>query len=304
MNKPTITLLGTGLMGGPMAKNLLKAGFPLTVWNRTPAKAEALMAAGAVVATSPTAAVAKADFVITMLSDGTAVADLLFAQGVAEAMPSGSCLLDMSSIKPAEAREHAQRLQALGLNALDAPVSGGTKGAEAASLAIMVGGDAAVFARAEPVFAAMGRPVSVGPAGAGQLAKLANQAIVAVTIGVVAEAMLLAERGGADPAAIRQALKGGFADSIILQQHGERMTTHNFTPGGPSKFQLKDLNNVLEEAGNYALTLPLSVQMQQRYQRFVHELDGADKDHAGIYLELLTQNPSKVPLPAAAKTAL
>ncbi|MEZ5449989.1 MAG: NAD-binding protein [Thiolinea sp.] len=126
----------------------------------------------------------------------------------------------------------------------------GTKGAEAGSLAIMVGGDQAVFETARPVFEAMGRPVSVGPTGAGQLAKLANQAIVAVTIGVVAEAMLLAEQGGADPAAIRQALKGGFADSIILQQHGERMTTGNFTPGGPSKFQLKDLNNILEEAGH------------------------------------------------------
>ncbi|MEZ5534223.1 MAG: NAD(P)-dependent oxidoreductase [Thiolinea sp.] len=290
MTTTRIAFLGTGLMGAPMAANLLRAGFPVTVWNRTLSKAEALTEAGANVAATPAAAVEQADFVITMLSDGSAVNELLFEQGVAQAMQPGACLIDMGSIKPAEARDHAQRLQAIGLKQLDAPVSGGTKGAEAGSLAIMAGGDSALFEAAKPILEAMGRPVHVGPVGAGQLAKLANQAIVAVTIGVVAEAMLLAEKGGADPAAIRQALKGGFADSIILQQHGERMTTGNFTPGGPSKFQLKDLNNILEEAGNCGLNLPLAEQMQARFRRFVHELDGADKDHAGIYLELLDRN--------------
>ena len=141
-----------------------------------------------------------------------------------------------------------------------------------------------------PVFEAMGRPVRVGPDGAGQLSKLANQAIVAGTIGLVAEAMLLAEKGGADPAAIRDALKGGFADLIILQQHGERMTTGNFVPGGLSKFQLKDINNALEEAQSHGLDLPLTGQMQARFKRFVEELDGAEKDHSGIYLELKDRN--------------
>ncbi len=169
-------------------------------------------------------------------------------------------------------------------------MSGGTKGAEAGSLAIMVGGEAAVFERAAPVFAAMGRAVHVGPAGAGQLAKLANQAIVAVTIGVVAEAMLLLQKGGADPAAVRQALKGGFADSVILQQHGERMTEGNFQPGGLSKFQLKDLENAMGEAGKYGLRLPLTGQLRDRFETLCREMDGGDLDHSAIYLELMRQN--------------
>jgi 2-hydroxy-3-oxopropionate reductase len=136
----------------------------------------------------------------------------------------------------------------------------------------------------------MGRPVRVGPSGAGQLAKLANQGIVAVTIGAVAEAMLLLQKGGADPAAVRQALKGGFADSVILQQHGERMTTGNFTPGGLSKFQLKDLDNLLDEAGQLGLTLPMSQGVRDRFEVFVTQMDGADKDHSGLYLELLRRN--------------
>jgi 2-hydroxy-3-oxopropionate reductase len=205
-------------------------------------------------------------------------------------MQKGAALLDMSSIKPSEAREHSATLSKMGLGHLDAPVSGGTKGAEAGSLAIMVGGDEKQFERARPVFEAMGRPVRVGPDGAGQLSKLANQAIVATTIGVVAEAMLLAERGGADPDAIRNALKGGFADSVILQQHGERMSSGNFVPGGLSKFQLKDLNNALEEATAHGLSLPLAEQMQKRFKDFVDNLGGADLDHSGIYLELKHRN--------------
>ncbi|PHP66020.1 2-hydroxy-3-oxopropionate reductase [Zhengella mangrovi] len=290
MTKPKIAFLGTGLMGGPMAANLLKAGFPVTAWNRTRAKADALVPAGATVAGTPAEAVGDADYVIFMLSDGTAVGSMLFDQGVAEAMKKGATVLDMSSIKPSQARDHAARLEAMGLGHVDAPVSGGTRGAEAATLAIMAGGDEAAVDAARPVFEAMGRPVRVGPHGAGQLSKLANQAIVAVTIGVVAEAMLLAEKGGADPAAIRQALKGGFADSVILQQHGERMTTGNFAPGGPSRFQLKDLDNVQEEAARCGLTLPLTTQMQERFKRFIEALDGGEKDHSGIYLELLDIN--------------
>ena len=286
MSKPEITLLGTGLMGAPMAANLLKAGFPVHVWNRTRSKAEPLVEKGATLHEEAIEAASKADFVITMVSDGPTVKGILFDQGIAAAMKPGACLLDMSSIKPSEAKNHAIKLKEMGLNHLDAPVSGGTKGATDGTLAIMVGGEEAIFQTAVEVFEAMGRPTRVGPSGAGQLSKLANQAIVAVTIGVVAEAMLLAEKGGADPAAIRQALKGGFADSIILQQHGERMTTGNFVPGGLSKFQLKDLNNAMEEARVCGLSLPLTEQLQSRFTRFCEELDGAEKDHSGIYLEL------------------
>lgn len=202
-------------------------------------------------------------------------------------MKSGAVLVDMSSIKPEEAREHAQKMQSMGLNHLDAPVSGGTKGAEAGSLAIMAGGDKTVFEQMAHALGAMGRPVHVGPDGAGQLSKLANQTIVAVTIGVVAEAILLAEKGGADPAAICDALKGGFADSVILQQHGHRMIERNFVPGGLSKFQLKDVNNALNEAQNHDLSLPLTAQIQERYTTLVEQMDGADLDHAALYLELL-----------------
>ena len=289
-NKPHIAFLGIGLMGNHMARNILKAGYSLSAWNRTLSKAEALASDGAQIAQTPAEAVKDADFVITMLSDGPTVRDLFFTNGLCQQMKSGACLIDMSSIKASEAREHAQEMHATGRSHLDAPVSGGTKGAEAATLAIMAGGLQDVFDKAVPVFAPMGRAVRVGPDGSGQLSKLANQTIVAVTIGVVAEAMLLAEKGGADPAAIRDALKGGFADSVILQQHGERMTTGNFVPGGLTKFQLKDINNALEEAGHHNLTLPLTEQVQHRYTTLVEEMDGADTDHSAIYLELLRQN--------------
>ena len=290
MRKLQVAVLGTGLMGAPMARNLLTAGYSVNVWNRTRSKAEALVSNGAVCFDTPGQAVQNADVIITMVSDGAAVADLLFDQQVADCMKAGSFVVDMSSIKPAEAKEHADRLSAFQVAHLDAPVSGGTKGAEAATLAIMVGGEQKVCDAVFPVLEAMGRPVRVGPAGAGQLSKLANQVIVAVTIGVVAEAMLLAQRGGADPAAIRQALKGGFADSTILQQHGARMTEDNFVPGGLSRLQLKDINNALEEAKAAGLTLPLAEQVQARFERLCDELEGSELDHSALYLELCDIN--------------
>jgi 2-hydroxy-3-oxopropionate reductase len=285
-----IAFLGTGLMGGPMARNLLQAGFAVTVWNRTRAKADVLAEFGATIVPEAINAVAGADIVVTMLSDGPAVGALLFGEGVARAMKAGAIVIDMSSIKPAEAREHALALQALSVAHLDAPVSGGTKGAEGATLAIMAGGEPDVFERVKPVLAAMGRPVLVGPSGCGQLAKLANQGIVAITIGAVAEAMLLMQRGGADMNGLRDALKGGFADSIILQQHGKRMADEDFVPGGRSAFQLKDLNNLVQEAQNLGLTLPLSQMQQSRFHHLVHSLDGADLDHSALFLQLVSEN--------------
>ena len=285
-----IAFLGTGLMGGPMARNLLKAGFQVRAWNRTAEKAAPLAADGAVICQTAAEAVSGADVIILMVSDGPTVHQLLFEQEIARAMSTGALVIDMSSIKAKEARAHASQLAALGVAHLDAPVSGGTKGAEVASLAIMVGGEASDFAAAESIFAAMGRAVHVGPAGAGQLSKLANQAIVGVTIGIVAEAMLFVEKGGADPAAVRQALSGGFADSTILQQHGTRMTTGDFVPGGPAKFQVKDMSNVLDEAADLALDLPLTHIVRDRFSRLVSELEGGDKDHSALYLELLDRN--------------
>jgi len=315
MTTSKIALLGTGLMGAPMSRNLLAAGFGLSVWNRSRAKAEPLAEQGAVVCDTAAQAVAGADVVITMLSDGSAVGGLVQDSGVTGALDGGArdggaldggardggardggardggaLWLDMSSIKPEQARAHSAHLAGLGIAHLDAPVSGGTRGAEAATLAIMVGGGADAFVRAAPIFAAMGRAVHVGPSGSGQLSKLANQAIVAVTIAAVAEAMLLVRQGGADPAAVRAALKGGFADSVILQQHGERMTTGNFTPGGLSRFQLKDLDNLLGEAGQLHLELPVSQGVRDRFATFCDAMDGGDKDHSGLFLELLARN--------------
>jgi 3-hydroxyisobutyrate dehydrogenase-like beta-hydroxyacid dehydrogenase len=290
MSKPLIALLGTGLMGAPMTRNLLGSGYTVQVWNRSMDKAQALADDGAFVCASPEAVVTNADVIISMLSDGIAVGGLIQNKAITDAMKDGAIWLDMSSIKPQEVREHAAHLTGLGFGHLDAPVSGGTKGAEGASLAIMVGGDGATFETGKPIFEAMGRPVHVGPSGSGQLSKLANQAIVAVTIGAVAEAMLLVEQGGADPAAVRAALKGGFADSVILQQHGARMSEGNFVPGGLTKFQVKDLDNLLAEAGSLDLTLPVSQHIRDRFAHFSENMDGADQDHSGLYLELKARN--------------
>lgn len=283
-----ITLLGTGLMGFPMSVNLLAAGHDLTVWNRSAGKAEPLAVRGATVAKDMAKAVSGAEFVITMMADGAVTGEVI--EAVSGEAPKGAVWIDMSSIKPEEARAQAQILADLGIGYLDAPVSGGTKGAEAGTLAIMAGGDAAVFEAARDVLSAMGRPTHVGPVGTGQLSKLANQSIVAITIGAVAEAMLLVERGGADPAAVRAALLGGFADSTILQQHGRRMTEGNFEPGGLSKFQVKDLKNVMNEAAHLGLTLPMTRDVLDRFVHFVDHMGGADRDHSGLYLELLDRN--------------
>lgn len=279
-----IALIGVGLMGSRMGSNLLKAGFGLRVWNRTTVKAEALVAKGAVLAATPCEAVVGADVVLSVLSDGVATGAII--RQVLPSLTAGVLWIDMSSIQPEEARTQSAMLATVGVSHLDAPVSGGTKGAETGSLAIMVGGTTGNFDQARPVFEAMGRPVLVGPSGAGQLSKLANQAIVAVTIGAVAEAMLLVEFGGADPAAVREALVGGFADSVILQDHGARMTTGNFEPGGHSKSHLKDLNNTLAEAKGMGLTLPETQAIRDRFAHFVDCLGGGDLDHSGLYLEL------------------
>ncbi|MCK0166287.1 NAD(P)-dependent oxidoreductase [Jannaschia sp. S6380] len=279
-----ITLLGTGLMGGPMARNLLKAGHDLTVWNRSRDKAAPLADHGATVADDPAEAVRGSGIVISMLSDGPA-SDAVQRQAM-DAFADGAVWVEMGSIKPAEARAHGERFAARGMGYVDAPVSGGTRGAEGGTLAIMAGGTAETFAAVERVLQALGRPVHVGPVGAGQLSKLANQAIVACTIGAVAEAMLLLERGGADPAAVRDALKGGFADSTILQQHGRRMTEGDFVPGGLTKFQIKDLDNVLSEAAGLDLTLPTVRAINDRFKRLRDAMNGGEMDHSALYLEL------------------
>lgn len=287
-----LAVLGTGHMGFPMARRLAAAGHAVHAWNRSPDKAAPLAAHGATVHTMLADAVPDADIVISLLENGPVVASVLFEQGAAAAMRPGALFIDMASIKPAEARAHAQQLGQRGVQYLDAPVSGGTVGAEAGTLAIMAGGDAADFARAEPVFAVLGRATHVGPHGAGQLAKLANQMIVGITIGAVAEALLLCERGGADPAKVRQAIGGGFAESRILQLHGERMVTRDFAPRGRMTVQLKDMRNALDTAASMDFDAPITAALERLYADGVAHGD-ADLDHSGLFVELARRNNMK-----------
>ena len=299
MNHAKIAFLGTGLMGAPQARRLLSTGFTLTAWNRSRAKADALAAHGARVADTAAQAVKDVDIVITMLADGAAVDDVLFNQGVAAALTPGALVIDMSSIKLREAREHAARLEALGCRHLDAPVSGGTGGAEQGTLAIMAGGNEADFAAAAEVFKPMGRALRVGPHGAGQLAKLANQMIVGITIGAVSEALQLAAAGGADPALVREAIRGGFAGSKILEVHGERMLTRDFAARATATVQLKDMNNALDAAAGFDnYQLPITTLLRDLYASLCGH-GGAGVDHSGLFLEIerMNQSTDKVAFP-------
>ncbi len=280
-----IAFLGTGLMGAPMVRRLLKAGFAVTVWNRDPSKAETLSAGGATVSPTAADAVRGADIVFTMLSDGKAVTDVLFDQGVADALKPGAIVVDTSSIAPPIAREHSETLVKRQVHHIDAPVSGGVVGAEAGTLAIMAGGDAAIVDSLADVFAALGRVTHVGPSSAGQICKLANQQIVAITIGAVAEAMILVEAGGASREKFRDAIRGGFAESRILDLHGGRMVSRSFAPGGPSRLQLKDLDAVAAMADLFSLELPLTAKVRDEFREFVAD-GGSEKDHSGLLLHL------------------
>lgn len=282
----TIAFLGTGLMGRPMAANLIRAGHRLRVWNRTRAKTEPLVEMGAHTADSPADAARGCEVVITMLSDGPAVADVLFEQGTADAIADGTVVIDMSSIPPPTARDHAQRLARRGIVHVDAPVSGGTGGARDATLAIMAGAEPEAFERVRDLLSVLGRPTHVGPPGSGQLAKCCNQAIVAVTIGAVAEALLLAAAGGADPAAVREALSGGFADSRVLREHGQRMLKRDFEPGGPVRLQSKDLKTALAAAD---VDLPLTKAVDELFDA-LGEHGGLELDHSALLLELERMN--------------
>ncbi|UDL04752.1 NAD(P)-dependent oxidoreductase [Marinobacter sp. CA1] len=292
MTQPTVAFLGIGLMGAPMTRNLLAAGFAMRLWNRTVSKCEPFAEAAHIAAT-PAEAVAGADVVVTMLENGDVVEAVLLAPDVLAALAPGALVIDMSSIAPAQARDHGARLQERGIRYLDAPVSGGTRGAEAGELSIMAGGEAAVLAEASAVLSALGSVTHIGPVGAGQLAKLANQAIVGITIGAVSEALLLAAGGGADPAAVRQALLGGFAHSRILDQHGLRMIERDFEPGAPARIQLKDLRMILDEARAQGLTLPLAQQVHNSYQSLLAN-GHSEVDHSGLLLELEHLNGSRL----------
>lgn len=285
----SVAVLGIGMMGFPMAQRLCAAGHRVHVWNRTRAKAEPLAAAGASVHSQAADAVRPADITISLLENGPVVSEVLFGKGVAPALRVGSLYIEMASIQPSEARDHAARLGEIGVAHLDAPVSGGTVGAEAGTLAIMAGGKSADFQRALAVFAALGRATHVGPHGAGQLAKLANQMIVGITIGAVAEALLFAAKGGADMAKVREAISGGFADSRILQVHGQRMVERDFAPRGRMAVQLKDLRNALATAADIGFDAPVSSLLENLYAQSIDHGLGA-LDQSGLFVELASRN--------------
>jgi 2-hydroxy-3-oxopropionate reductase len=281
----TIGFIGTGLMGLPMAKNILKSGFKLKAFNRSIEKAEPLKEFGAEISKSISDVVNDSDFIITMLTDDSAVDAITSSTDFLDNLKSGSTVIDMSSVKPTTATKYGNSLKSKNINYLDAPVSGGTIGAEEASLAIMVGGEQSVFDNSFNILKAMGNPTLVGPIGSGQVSKLANQIVVGVTIGAVAEAITLCEKAGADPVKLIKALSGGWADSKILQTHGKRMIDKDFSPKGKTSTHLKDMNNILECANSYNTHLPISNLVKEMYKTLVDNGHG-NTDHSSLYNEI------------------
>jgi len=285
-----IALLGTGIMGGHMARRLAQAGFSVAVWNRTLAKAEKLREFGIRLTASPSAACSDADVAIVMLSNGPVVEEVLFSEDAsgrkpAETLAPGAVLVVMSSIPVEYCQAQAERLASRGVGYVDAPVSGGEPGARDGTLAILAGGEPGVIAGLADVFAVLGRATRLGPAGTGQLTKLANQIIVGGTMIAVAEALHFATCGGADPAAVRSALMGGFAESKILAIHGERMVERNFVPGGPAEYQLKDIRTAQALAGKLGLHLTLLDSMIGIFSDMIAN-QGTGLDVAGVMLEV------------------
>jgi 2-hydroxy-3-oxopropionate reductase len=287
-----IAFIGTGLMGYPMASNLLKKKLNLKVFSRTLDKAKPLEKLGAHISTSLGEAVKDTDIIITMLTDDEAVEIVLGDKEFLNNLKPSSTVIDMSSIKPKIAIQFGKILEEKGISFLDAPVSGGTIGAEDGSLAIMVGGEQKTFDYAFDTLKIMGNPTLVGPIGSGQVSKLANQIIVGVTIGAVAEAITLCEKAGVDANKFIKALSGGFADGKILQNHGKRMIDKDFSPKGKVSTHLKDMNNILECAGDFDTKLPISSLIKEMFNSLVERGNDND-DHSALYKEIENQNKTK-----------
>ena len=293
-----VGFIGLGIMGTPMALNLIKAGHQLFVSSRSQIPAD-LAEAGATVCTNATEVAKRADVIITMVPDTPNVQDVLFGEtGVAKGLKDsaagpdgrvGKVVVDMSSISPMATKQFAQQINALGCDYLDAPVSGGEVGAKAGSLTIMVGGPESAFERVKPLFEAMGKNITlVGGNGDGQTTKVANQIIVALNIEAVAEALLFASKAGADPAKVRQALMGGFAASRILEVHGERMVKRTFNPGFRIELHQKDLNLALQGAKELGVSLPNTASAAQLMQSCAaHGMAGLDHSALCRSLEMM-----------------
>jgi 2-hydroxy-3-oxopropionate reductase len=278
----TVGFIGTGLMGLPMAKNILSKKFKLNVWNRTPGKTLELQKKGAKVFKDIKDLVQNCKVIVSMLANDDVCKEILIKK-IQPYLQKGQIVIDMSSTTQNTALEIGKALKKKKAIFLDAPVSGGTIGAENGTLAIMVGGDKKIFNTVMPLFKSMGTAIYVGKTGCGQVAKLANQTIVGISIGAVSEALILAEAAGADPKAVREIMLRGFAGGPILKNHGLRILTKNFKPGGKASTQLKDMNNIIATAKKYKLNLPIAKKVQELYAKTVKS-GRANLDHSALYL--------------------
>ena len=277
-----IGFIGIGLMGFPMAKNLLKSGYNLKAYNRSQDKADRLKEFGAEISTSIKEVVTNSDVVIAMLTDDAAVEKVMGSDEFISNIKESATVIDMSSVNPVITKKYAEILKEKNINYLDAPVSGGTIGAEEASLAIMVGGDEKTFKECYDLLKILGNPTLVGPVTSGQISKLANQIIVGVTIGAVAEAVTLCEKSGTNPSKMIEALSGGWADSKILQTHGKRMISKDFSPKGKTTTQLKDMTNIINAGKAVDTHLPISSLIKEMYKDLVADGHG-NTDHSSLY---------------------
>ena len=285
-----IAFVGTGLMGLPMVKNLAKSNYKIKAFNRTLSKMNELTIFENIkISNSLEDAIKNSEVVITMLPDDDSVKKVIDEILEKKLLKSNSIFIDMSSTKYESAKLFYNNLKNSNIYFIDAPVSGGPEGAKSASLAIMAGGDLVIFERVKNILNFMGNSTLVGPSGSGQVAKLCNQIIVGVTIGAVAEAIILCEKVGANPENFIKAVAGGFADSKILQNHGSRMINKDFAPRGKSVTHLKDMDNILKCAKDSNVSLPISKLIQSMYQNIVDRGDGND-DHSSLYKEILQQN--------------
>jgi 2-hydroxy-3-oxopropionate reductase len=277
-----IGFIGIGLMGFPMSKNLIKSGYNLKAYNRSQDKADRLKEFGAEISLSIKEVVTNVDVVITMLTDDAAVEKVMSSDEFISNIKKGATVIDMSSVNPVITKKYADILKEKNINYLDAPVSGGTIGAEEASLAIMVGGDEKTFKQCYDLLKILGNPTLVGPVTSGQISKLANQIIVGVTIGAVAEAVTLCEKSGTNPNKMIEALSGGWADSKILQTHGKRMISKDFSPKGKTTTQLKDMTNIINAGKAVETHLPISSLIKEMYKDLVADGHG-NTDHSSLY---------------------
>ncbi len=284
-----IGLLGTGLMGQPVARRLVSAGYPVAVWNRSQEKALQLASAGVKIEQSASQLLADSELIICLLSDATACDEVIFNHDALQYIGPETIILMMSTLSPDIVVEQARKAHSVQAHYVDLPVSGGTTGAEKGSLSLMAGGNRQLIESLRPLLSHLGKVTHVGEVGAGQLTKLANQIIVAGTLSLLSEAFTLAQRGGANPEKVREALLGGFADSTLLQHQGERMVKGDFKARGAAKWQLKDTRSAVALAKQLNLTLPLTETVNQLFSQMIDAGEG-DLDHCAIIKQIQRLN--------------